>query len=65
MIGMLFKILAHNNTKRSKYMINNNIKCDVRNCKHNCQGTNCELSSITVTCGCQGNCTCCGDFAER
>ena len=41
-----------------------NIKCDVRNCKHNCQGENCELQSITVTCGCQGSCTCCGDFQE-
>lgn len=42
---------------------NQNIKCDVTNCKHNCQGKNCELDSIKVTCGCGMANTCCDSFA--
>ncbi len=45
--------------------MNNCIKCDVHSCKHNVAGTNCALRSIKVTCGCDGDCTCCGDFCER
>ena len=43
---------------------NENIKCDVTNCKHNCQGKNCELHSIKVTCGCGMANTCCDNFVE-
>ncbi len=41
------------------------IKCDVQKCKHNVAGTNCNLQSIKVTCGCGDACTCCGDYSER
>lgn len=44
---------------------NRSIKCDVSKCMHNVQGENCNLETIKVTCGCDGVCTCCGDFVER
>ena len=44
---------------------NYSIKCDVTTCKHNAEGRNCALQQITVTCGCDGSCTCCGDFSEK
>ncbi|HBF44321.1 MAG TPA: DUF1540 domain-containing protein [Clostridiales bacterium] len=43
--------------------MNNNIKCDVTNCKHNVDCACCGLDSIKVTCGCS-NCTCCGNFED-
>ena len=45
---------------------NSSIKCDVRRCKHNADGCNCELQSIKVGCcdaTCQGQ-TCCESFVE-
>ncbi|MBO5068475.1 MAG: DUF1540 domain-containing protein [Clostridia bacterium] len=44
---------------------NSCIKCDVKKCKHNADGCNCELESIKVTCGCGEQCTCCGDYSEK
>jgi len=44
--------------------INENVKCDVRECTHNCYGRNCRLSSIKVTNTCDG-CTCCGSFENK
>lgn len=41
------------------------IKCDVKSCRYNYEGTNCELGSIKVTNCCGEQCTCCGDYAER
>ena len=46
-------------------MNNQKIKCDVCACKHNERGENCSLESIKVTCGCDKDCTCCGDFCEK
>ena len=45
---------------------NSNIKCEVKNCKHNAEGCCCELQSIKVGCsdGCGEQCTCCQSFAE-
>ena len=43
---------------------NQTIKCDVTKCKHNRDGKDCHLKSITVPCGCT-ECTCCGDYAEK
>ena len=45
---------------------NNNIKCDVKKCKHNAEGCWCELQSIRVgSCeGCGEKGTCCESFAE-
>ncbi|MBQ7348927.1 MAG: DUF1540 domain-containing protein [Clostridia bacterium] len=40
------------------------IKCDVKKCRHNSDGSNCELGSIKVTCGCH-DCTCCADYQEK
>ncbi|MBE7090131.1 MAG: DUF1540 domain-containing protein [Clostridiales bacterium] len=47
---------------------NNSIKCNVTNCRHNEKGCNCQLDSICVTCGCEGedgNCTCCGSYSTK
>ncbi len=46
-------------------MENQKIRCDVCACKYNERGENCSLSSIKVTCGCDEDCTCCGDFCEK
>lgn len=46
-------------------MKNSSIRCDVTKCMHNDEGSNCRLDSIKVTCGCDGNCTCCGSYSER
>ncbi|MBO4262186.1 MAG: DUF1540 domain-containing protein [Clostridia bacterium] len=43
---------------------NSNIKCDVRNCKHNCEGKNCCLDAVKITCGKQ-SCTICGDYSVK
>ncbi|MBQ8197022.1 MAG: DUF1540 domain-containing protein [Clostridia bacterium] len=45
--------------------MNKGIKCEVTNCRYNLQGTNCKLDSITVTCGCGEQCTCCGSYDEK
>lgn len=46
---------------------NSSIKCDVRNCKHNAEGCNCELQTIKVGCcdPCGGRNTCCESFVEN
>ena len=41
------------------------IKCDVKACKHNENGCNCQLECIKVTHGCGEQCTCCGDYCEK
>lgn len=41
------------------------IKCEVQKCRHNIEGKNCMLDSIKVTCGCDGSCTCCGNYCEN
>ncbi|MBR1867476.1 MAG: DUF1540 domain-containing protein [Clostridia bacterium] len=43
---------------------NVNIKCDVKNCQHNCEGRHCYLDSIKVTCG-ERSCTVCQDYEEN
>ena len=66
---MKILIIANNKGKRLKGGVNMSknsfIKCDVTSCKHNCQGENCCLSSIKVTCGCGEQCTCCQDYAKK
>lgn len=46
--------------------MNSGVSCDVKECKHNCDGMHCELTTIHVgsTCDCE-NCTCCDSFAKR
>ena len=44
---------------------NHSIKCDVRTCRHNAEGCNCQLDRIKVTCGCGDDCTCCGSYDEK
>ena len=41
--------------------------CDVKKCKHNQDGCNCNLDKIRVTCTCCGEdgCTCCDSYEER
>lgn len=41
------------------------IECDVKSCRHNVEGKNCQLGSIKVTCGCGDQCTCCGDYQQK
>lgn len=42
---------------------NNSIKCDVKTCRHNADGCNCELTSIKVgCCDCNGQKTCCESY---
>lgn len=65
---MNLRNFANNNKKGEKKMnCNSCIKCDVRSCRHNNQGENCELDSIKVTC-CQctdvGK-TCCDSYVEK
>ena len=62
-----FFVFAHNNFTRSENMYKNkNIKCDVTKCRHNAEGSWCELQSIQVGCseGCGEKCTCCESFDE-
>ncbi len=44
---------------------NCSIRCDVTQCRHNVEGSNCKLDSIMVTCGCGEQCTCCGNYSEK
>ena len=44
---------------------NESIKCDVKKCKYNYQGCNCELKQIKVTSKSKDSCTCCDDFIEK
>lgn len=44
---------------------NYSVKCNVTRCRHNCEGSNCCLDSISVTHGCGESCTCCGDYCEK
>ena len=43
---------------------NMNIRCDVTTCTHNCEGRNCCLDTVKITCGDAG-CTCCDDYLNR
>ncbi len=44
--------------------MNESIACNVLDCRHNCEGKNCKLSKIKVTCG-EKQCTCCGSYDEK
>ncbi|MBO4323644.1 MAG: DUF1540 domain-containing protein [Clostridia bacterium] len=43
---------------------NFNIKCDVATCRHNCEGKNCCLDTVRITCDSVG-CTCCHDYSGQ
>ncbi len=67
----IFLILPKNNNMEVK-MANQNIKCDVTNCKFNNSDTNeCNLEEIDVSCTCDKcNCntkkeTICNSFKEK
>ncbi|MBP5308969.1 MAG: DUF1540 domain-containing protein [Clostridia bacterium] len=43
---------------------NENIRCDVNSCKHNCEGKNCSLAQVRITTDCT-DCTCCDSYIYR
>ena len=61
--GIIFSILSIIKARRKIMYKNSSIKCDVKTCKHNADGTSCELTSIKVgCCDCGGQQTCCESF---
>ena len=46
--------------------INSGVSCCVTDCKHNCDGMHCTLTTIQVgnTCDCE-HCTCCDSYSKR
>lgn len=58
--------IAHAKRYKENNMERNiGVKCDVVECAHNEDGTNCMLQKIMVTCPGGERCTCCGDYEER
>ena len=43
---------------------NENIRCDVNSCRHNCNGKNCSLAQVRITTDCT-DCTCCDSYCYR
>ena len=46
--------------------INSGVSCCVTDCRYNCDGMHCTLSTIRVgnTCDCE-HCTCCDSYSKR